>query len=88
MCHPSDGVPAYELEQWWGIVVPAGTASSVVSALNTEINRILETPEIRTFMTREGAEVTASTPELFARHLAAELARWNELVRRMGIKAE
>jgi tripartite-type tricarboxylate transporter receptor subunit TctC len=82
------GVPAYELEQWWGIVAPAGTPAVIVGVLNAELNRVLATPEIRTFMTREGAEATPSTADAFGQYLAAELQRWNELVKRMGIKAE
>jgi len=82
------GVPAYELEQWWGIVVPAGTSSAVISALNGELNHILDTAEIKTFMTREGAHPTPTSPAAFADHLAAELRRWNEVVTLNGIKPE
>jgi tripartite-type tricarboxylate transporter receptor subunit TctC len=40
------GVPDYELEQWWGIVVPARTPRDIIDKLNAELNRILATPEI------------------------------------------
>src|SRR5262249_46279905 len=80
------GVPGYDLEQWWGIAVPAGTPPDVVVALNAEFNRILATPEIKNFMTHEGADPTPSTPEAFGRHIATELARWTELVERNGLK--
>jgi tripartite-type tricarboxylate transporter receptor subunit TctC len=80
------GVPAYEFEQWWGIVVPAGTPHDVVDTLNAELNRILATPEIKSFMAHEGAEPTPSTPEAFGQHLSAELKRWVELVERIGLK--
>ena len=79
------GVPDYELEQWWGIVVPAGTPPDIIKTLNTEFNAILATPEVRTFMTREGAQPSPSTPEAFGAHLAAELKRWNELVQKIHV---
>jgi len=82
------GVPGYELEQWWGIVVPAGTPPSVVAALNAHLNKILVAPEITTFMSREGAHPTPSSSETFEKHLAAELARWKEVVKSTGIKVE
>jgi len=82
------GVPGYELVQWWGIVVPARTPAEIVTALNAELNRILATTEISAFMTREGAQPTPSTPDALSRHLADELARWNEVVKSTGIKAE
>jgi tripartite-type tricarboxylate transporter receptor subunit TctC len=81
-------VPGYELEQWWGIVVPAGTPASVVTALNAEINQILSTAQIRQFMAQEGAEPTPGPPEALARHLIAELQRWNEIVKSAGIRLE
>ena len=80
------GAPGYDLEQWWGIVVPAGTPHAVVDALNAELVRIMATPEVRQFMAREGAEATPSTPEDFGTHLAAELQRWSELAARAGVK--
>ncbi|HMJ40992.1 MAG TPA: tripartite tricarboxylate transporter substrate binding protein [Pseudolabrys sp.] len=79
------GVPDYELEQWWGIVVPAGTPPDIIKTLNTEFNAILATPEVRAFMTREGAQPSPSTPEAFGAHLAAELKRWNELVQKIHV---
>ena len=82
------GVPGYELEQWWGLVVPAGTPAPIVAALNADLNKVLAAPEITGFMTREGAHPTPSSPEGFERHLAAELARWNEVVKANGIRAE
>ena len=82
------GVPKYELEQWWGIVVPAGTPPDVVQKLNIEINRILNTPEITAFMSREGAHVTPSRPDALDRHLGVELQRWVDIVKTMGIRSD
>jgi len=82
------GVPAYELVQWWGIVVPANTLRAVIDKLNSELNRILATPEITGFMLREGAKPTPSTPGLLSRHLSTELERWTDVVRTTGIKVE
>jgi tripartite-type tricarboxylate transporter receptor subunit TctC len=82
------GVPNYELEQWWGVVVPTGTPAAVVQKLNAEINRILGTPEITAFMTREGAHVTPSAPQDLDRHLSGELQRWVDIVQTINIKSE
>jgi tripartite-type tricarboxylate transporter receptor subunit TctC len=82
------GVPDYELEQWWGIVVPTGTQPDIIKTLNTELNAILATPEVRAFMAREGAQPSPSTPEAFGTHLAAELKRWNELVQKIHVNPQ
>jgi tripartite-type tricarboxylate transporter receptor subunit TctC len=82
------GVPGYDFEQWWGIAAPAGTPREIIVALNTELNRILATPEIKAFMVHEGAEPTPGTPEAFGRHLNVELRRWTDLIQRIELKVE
>jgi tripartite-type tricarboxylate transporter receptor subunit TctC len=82
------GVKGYELEQWWGIVVPGGTPQAVISDLNAALHQTLATPDIAAFMAREGAEPAPSSPEDFGRHIAAELRRWSDLVVQAGLKAE
>ena len=82
------GIPGYELEQWWGVVVPAGTPRDIVDKLNDALRTILATPDVTSFMAHEGAEATPSTPEAFGEHLSAELARWNALVERIGLKVQ
>jgi tripartite-type tricarboxylate transporter receptor subunit TctC len=82
------GVKGYELEQWWGIVVPAGTPRAVIDDLNAGLHHLLATPDIVTFMAREGAEPAPSSPEDFGRHIDAELRRWSDLVVQSGLKAE
>ena len=80
------GAPGYDLEQWWGIVVPAGARRDIVDKLNAELIYIMAMPEIKSFMAREGGEPTPSTPEQFGRHLSTELQRWTDLVARAGLK--
>jgi len=80
------GAPGYELTQWWGVVVPAGTPHDIVDALNGELVRIMAAPEVEAFMAREGAEPTPSTPDEFGAHIAVELQRWTDLVARAGLK--
>ena len=82
------GVPGYELEQWWGIVVPAGTPRPIVDKLNAGFNKILASPEIKDFMAHEGAEPSPSTPRDFGKHIDTELQRWTDLVAHAGLKAE
>jgi tripartite-type tricarboxylate transporter receptor subunit TctC len=82
------GVPGYELEQWWGVVVPAGVPRPIVDKLNAELATVLATPEIKDFTAHEGAEPSPSTSEVFGQHIDAELRRWTELVARAGLRAE
>ena len=59
------GTPGADAETWWGIVGPAGMPADVVQALNAEINKILTSPELVTFLTNEGAEAEPMAPQQF-----------------------
>jgi tripartite-type tricarboxylate transporter receptor subunit TctC len=82
------GVTGYELEQWWGIVVPAGTPQTAIDDLSGALHQLLATPDIVGFMAREGAEPAPSSPEDFERHIDAELRRWSDLLVQAGLKSE
>jgi tripartite-type tricarboxylate transporter receptor subunit TctC len=82
------GVPGYEAGSWYGILAPAGTPQAIVAKLHEAIVRALAQPEVRERLVSEGAEVIGSTPEAFAAHIAAELARMGKLIRDAGIRME
>jgi tripartite-type tricarboxylate transporter receptor subunit TctC len=82
------GVPGYEAGSWYGILAPAGTPRAIVAKLHAAIVHALAQPEVRERLVSEGAEVIGSTPEAFAAHIAAELARTGKLVRAAGIRME
>jgi len=82
------GVPGYEAGSWYGILAPAGTPQAVVAKLHEAIVRALAQPEVRERLVSEGAEVIGSTPEAFAAHITAELARMGKLIRDAGIRME
>jgi tripartite-type tricarboxylate transporter receptor subunit TctC len=82
------GLPGYEAGSWYGILAPAGTPGAIVARLNTEINKAMRQPEVRERLAAEGAEVIGGTPEDFASHMKAELARMGKLMREAGIRME
>ena len=75
------GIKGYEIEQWWGIVVPAKTPDDVVDALNAELNAVMKSDDVKVFMQQEGARATPSTPAAFDAHLHGDLSRWRSLIR-------
>jgi tripartite-type tricarboxylate transporter receptor subunit TctC len=82
------GYPGFEASQWYGILVPAGTPKAVVDRLNTEIRAAMSAPEIAERLSLEGAEVWTNSPDEFRNHIATEMVRWGDLVKRTGIKPE
>jgi len=78
------GVPGYDATIWLGLLAPPGTPREIVQKLNTDISRILSTPEARKLMASAGVDVATSTPEDFGRLMQSELDRWGKVVRETG----
>ena len=82
------GVPGYEASTWNGIVGPAGMPQSVVTKLNSEINKALASAPVRERFAAIGAEPSQTTPEQFGELIRREHAKWGEVVRRSGAKID
>ena len=82
------GVPGYEASVWLALLAPAGTPRDIVAKLNTEINKLMSSPDTRKAMFDAGVEVSISTPEALTDYMALELVRWGKVVKEAGIKLE
>ncbi len=82
------GVPGYTAANWWGIVAPAGTPQAIVDKLYAEITVVLSSPETQKQFSSEGAEVVQKSPAELKEHIAAELAKWQQVVADAKIKKE
>ena len=82
------GYPGIEVALWYGLMAPAGTPRAIVDRLNAELARILSLPDIRERFAAQGAAATPTTPEQFAQFMRREIARWEPVVKRAGVKAE
>lgn len=82
------GVPGYEMSQWYGLLAPAGTPTTFIDRLNTEIGKALKQPELRNRLQSEGAEPAGSSPQEFGAFFKSEIARWTRIVQQAGIRAD
>jgi tripartite-type tricarboxylate transporter receptor subunit TctC len=82
------GVEGVEVVVWYGVLAPAGTPRDIVQTLANGIMRATRDPEVRRRMLEQGAEPVGSTPEEFAKLLREEVARWAEVVKISGARAE
>ena len=82
------GVGGVEVVVWYGVLAPAGTPRDIVQKLADGIIRATRDPEVRRRMLEQGAEPVGSTPEEFAKLLREEVARWAEVVKISGARAE
>ena len=81
-------MPGYSFELWWGILAPAGTPIPVVNRLNTEINKILATAEMKEFFLREGAEPAIASSAQFAALISTDIARYQQIAKQASITAD
>jgi len=79
------GVKAYQATGWDGVLAPAGTPAAVIAKLNTDIVKVLQTPEMKKQLADEGAEVIGSSPEQFGAFIKLEVSRWSKLIKDLGV---
>ena len=82
------GVPGFDATQWYGIVAPAGTPRDIVTKLNAEIRKIMQSKEMLDRLNTEGAIAAPGTPEEFGAYIKSEITRWGAVVRSAGMKAD
>ena len=75
-------------ELWWGVLAPAGTPQPIVDRLNSEINKIILSAEMKDFFIKEGAEPAAMQPAQFEAFIAGEIERWKKVAKAADIKPE
>jgi len=82
------GLKGFEALQWFGVFAPTGTRAEVVTRLNTEIVKILQTADMRERLTKLASEVMADTSEQFAAFQKAEIAKWARVVKDSGARID
>jgi tripartite-type tricarboxylate transporter receptor subunit TctC len=82
------GVPGYDVTVWFGVLTVAGTPPDIVKRLNSEMVKILTSPEVKERITKSGVDVVAGSPEHFSGFLKSEVARWAKVVQEANIKAD
>jgi tripartite-type tricarboxylate transporter receptor subunit TctC len=82
------GFSDFTIDAWTGVAAPAGTPADIVARLNAAINDGLKAPESKATLAKFSAIADTGTPQEFGAFLAREVARWAELVKLAGAKAE
>jgi tripartite-type tricarboxylate transporter receptor subunit TctC len=82
------GFPGFEASVWYGLVAPAATPQAIVTRLHAEVQKALQTKEVRDRMTAVGGEVLPGSAEMFATLIRSERQRYEKLVREANIKPD
>ncbi|ESJ04672.1 ABC transporter substrate-binding protein [Cupriavidus sp. HPC(L)] len=81
-------LPSLQISQWWAIVAPARTPSTVVSKLGDEVRAALANPQTKARLDSQGIDLKASSPAQLGDRLRGEVDRWAALVKQAGIQPE
>jgi tripartite-type tricarboxylate transporter receptor subunit TctC len=82
------GMPDMRVENWYGMVAPAGTPPAIVAALNRIATEAMRDPAVKEKLASQGAELIGDTPEHFRAFIGAEIAKWAKVIKDAGVATE
>ena len=84
----AETLPGFETGSYQGVLAAAGTPREIVTKLNAELIRILNTGDMKGFLAKQGTEVRAGAPEALGAFIVNEKARWAKVVKEAGVTAD
>jgi len=82
------GLEGYEADTWYGLFAPAGTPRAVVDKLNADVVWALRSPDIIKLYAEQGADVVAGSADEASAKVRAEVAKWRDVIQRIGVKVD
>ena len=82
------GLKGFEVNNWYGIFLPAGTPKDIVAKLNAEVVKALAAPDVKKRLIEAGIVATSSSPEGFTAYVKAESSKWAKVIKDAGITVE
>lgn len=82
------GVAGVEAMGWFGFFAPARTPKPIVDALNAAINKALTSPDVAERLSKLGMDPATGSPEMFAKVVADDHAKWGPIVKASGFKPD
>ena len=82
------GVKGFEANNWNGLVVPAKTPKPIIDRLNKEFTAVLNMPDIKDILFKQGLDAAPGTPDAFGAYIKSETAKWAKVIKASGAKPE
>ena len=80
------GFPGFQTDTWYGVLAPARAPAAVVSRLNADIRRVLESPAVRTQFEQQGAHPAGGSPQEFRGFIQSEIGKWGKAIKAAGVE--
>jgi tripartite-type tricarboxylate transporter receptor subunit TctC len=82
------GMPNLKIENWYGMVAPAGTPAAVVATLNRIAVEAMRDPTVKEKLASQGTTLVGDTPEHFGAFIGSEIKRWADVIQAAGVQTE
>ena len=82
------GVPGYDADAWFGLLVPVATSKDIIARLHAEVMKSLQAPDLRERLRGIGATAGSGTPEQFTALFRNEVAKWAKVVKAAGVRVD
>ena len=77
-----------DVDAWYAVMAPGKTPPELVARLNADVNAVMELPEVRENLVKQGLIPSTSTPAALAALIKSDLARWAKVVSDAKITAD
>jgi tripartite-type tricarboxylate transporter receptor subunit TctC len=84
----AETLPGFDVNNWVGLLAPAGTPAEIVRKWNLEVNRIMQGADIKQRLLTEGARFAPNTPNQFSEFVKSEIAKWAPVVKASGARVD
>jgi len=82
------GVPGFQVSNWFGLAAPAKTPAEIITRLNTEIVRAINSPDLSAALRKGGTEPATLGPAQYTAFIQNEYNKWAKVIKAAGIKGE
>jgi tripartite-type tricarboxylate transporter receptor subunit TctC len=83
-----EGVADFDVDLWYGVLAPAGTPKAIIDRYNAEFNRILNQPNVKALLDKQGLIARGGAPDQLAALIARDRQRWAKVVKDAEITSE
>ena len=82
------GVTRFDMDSWAGIFAPAGTPTDIITLLNTELRKIIDSPDVKSKLGNVGFEAFSSSPKELDDFVKVQLDKWGKMIKDAGIQPD